>query len=177
MRGGIRHAMIIHTSRLSLETCTFEDDIVDAFASLVADPDSMKFIFDGNAKSRSESEKWFNFLLKKGQFEDISFMIAKERSTGKTVGFFAVWRHNDDMAGSELYAWLLPAFRGFGYAYEASSAILDYALTIPNVHRITGITHPENHKAIRCLNVLGMQFVGTIQLQGAGGLLFEITRN
>ncbi len=58
----------------------------------------------------------------------------------------------------------LPAFWGNGYAYEAASAVMDYAKAVLCLSRILAITVEGNFGSIRILEKLGMQFERLTQL-------------
>jgi RimJ/RimL family protein N-acetyltransferase len=53
---------------------------------------------------------------------------------------------------------LLPEYEGFGYAYEASKAILDYALMALKFKNIAAITLKNHTKSIHLLEKLGFRF-------------------
>ena len=60
---------------------------------------------------------------------------------------------------------LLPQFEKKGYAFEASSALMDYASEHEGVTVVYGITVPKNANSIRLLNKLGLMQKGTVFLE------------
>jgi len=68
--------------------------------------------------------------------------------------------------------WTLhPQVWGNGYASEAARALLDYAFTQLNAHRVVAFCHAENAASCRVMEKIGMKFEGhlreTIHLNGA----------
>ncbi len=60
----------------------------------------------------------------------------------------------------------LPAYRGKGYALEASMAVLDAAVSVHNLRRVLAIVLPENIASIRLVERLGMAFDRMVVLPG-----------
>ena len=53
---------------------------------------------------------------------------------------------------------MLPQYAGKGYAYEAASAVLQYAKEILGLKKIVAITLPANHRSVNLLTKLGLVF-------------------
>ena len=60
----------------------------------------------------------------------------------------------------------VPAGRGGGYAFEAASAVLEYAVGALQLRRIVAFTAPDNQPSIRLLTKLGFQFEKMLDLPG-----------
>jgi RimJ/RimL family protein N-acetyltransferase len=58
----------------------------------------------------------------------------------------------------------LPRFRSKGYAYEAASAAMTYALGNLRLDRVVAITARDNHPSAKLLRRLGLQFEKMIKL-------------
>ena len=58
----------------------------------------------------------------------------------------------------------LERFGGKGYAYEAANETMAYAKNTLNLTRIVAITNPDNHRSIKLLNRLGLQFEKMVKL-------------
>lgn len=61
----------------------------------------------------------------------------------------------------------LPEYTGQGYAYEAASAVKDYALTTLKLPRVAAITTEKNQQAISLLNKIGLHHEKMVQLPGS----------
>ena len=55
---------------------------------------------------------------------------------------------------------IVPDYRGQGFAFEATRALIDEALARPDVSRITAACLDENAASLKVLEKLGMRFVG-----------------
>ena len=55
---------------------------------------------------------------------------------------------------------IVPDYRGRGFAFEATRALIDDALARPGVRRITAACHDDNEASLKVLERLGMRFVG-----------------
>ena len=55
---------------------------------------------------------------------------------------------------------IVPDYRGQGFAFEATRALIDEALTRPDVCRITASCLEDNVASLKVLEKLGMRFVG-----------------
>src|SRR3712207_5422801 len=55
---------------------------------------------------------------------------------------------------------IVPDYRGRGFAFEATRALIDEALARPEVCRITAACHDDNAASLKVLEKLGMHFVG-----------------
>ena len=60
----------------------------------------------------------------------------------------------------------LERFCAKGYAYESTTAVMDYARNSPGLKRIVATTAPGNRGSIRLLEKLGLRFERTLRLQG-----------
>lgn len=58
----------------------------------------------------------------------------------------------------------LPDYEGFGYAYEATVAILEHEKTHHDIQRILAITLPKNQRSINLLLRLGFKYDKIIRL-------------
>jgi len=59
---------------------------------------------------------------------------------------------------------LLPEYSNLGYAYEAAKATMDYAKDTLAIEKIVAITNPDNHKSIKLLNKIGLEFERNIKI-------------
>ncbi|SHN43750.1 GNAT family N-acetyltransferase [Chitinophaga sp. CF418] len=61
----------------------------------------------------------------------------------------------------------LPEYTGKGYAFEAASAVMDYALTTLHLTRIAAITTEKNEHAISLLKKIGLHHEKMVHLPGS----------
>lgn len=92
------------------------------------------------------------------------FQFAVElKSTGELIGDCALKVSKEDIHQGEIGFTLAREHQGKGLAAEAVSALLDYAFTKLELHRIIAITDCENSASIRLLERLGMRREGQSQ--------------
>ncbi|ENM3977681.1 GNAT family N-acetyltransferase, partial [Vibrio cholerae] len=83
-----------------------------------------------------------------------------EKSTGELIGYSGL--ENFSYQGKnvvELGYRIRPQSRGYGYAVEASSAVLDYAKQI-GYSSVLALTEPENEQSQHILKKLGFERCG-----------------
>ncbi|MFV0464871.1 MAG: GNAT family N-acetyltransferase [Lachnospiraceae bacterium] len=81
--------------------------------------------------------------------------IAICQHDGTMIGDIGI--HFVDYHQIELGYSLSPFSHGQGYASEAVRALINYAFSVWNKHRITASVDPENHRSIRLLRGLGFR--------------------
>ena len=72
----------------------------------------------------------------------------------------------EGIEGIEIGYGLLPAYRGKGYAFEATEAIYNYAKNELKLEKIVAIVAPHNDKSIFLLERLGLRFEKMVTLPG-----------
>jgi len=53
---------------------------------------------------------------------------------------------------------LLPKYQGYGFAYEASKALIDYVKSTYAFSKIGGMVQPENSISVHILKKLGLHY-------------------
>jgi [ribosomal protein S5]-alanine N-acetyltransferase len=150
--------MKIETERLILRKFTLDD--LEAFASLMADPEVMRFSMNGPMK---EVEQVLEYLQKRILDHYISY----------GYGLYAVIHKQDDcLIGyvglinqcidgedkTELGYRLNPSYWGQGLATEASTAVCDYAFDTLNKNELISIIDPKNIPSLKVAERLGMKY-------------------
>ena len=74
---------------------------------------------------------------------------------GVLIGDMGIHFLDDDQV--EIGYTLSPDHQGYGYAFEAINALLDYLFLKLNKHRITASVDPDNQKSINLLKKLGFR--------------------
>ncbi len=84
------------------------------------------------------------------------------KASGEPIGICGLIKR-DTLEDVDVGFAFLPAFRGQGYALEASTAVMAYGRGTLGLTRIVAITVPENLSSIRLLEKLGLRFERTIR--------------
>jgi RimJ/RimL family protein N-acetyltransferase/uncharacterized damage-inducible protein DinB len=99
-----------------------------------------------------------------------SFYLIAE---GTLVGLCGFKGPPDDSGTVELGYELVPSAQGLGYATEAVNALVDHALTVPAVARVTARTMPALSRSIGVLERCGFRLIGEGSERGM--IRFELT--
>lgn len=169
----IRHP-VIETSRLAL----FEFVPSDApfVFQLVNTPKWISFIGDRGVRTLDDAVRYIDerIVISYRKF-GFGLYLVKVKDSAIPVGMCGLVRreHLNDV---DLGFAFLPAHENFGYALEASTAVLDFARDGLRLKRIVAITMKENNRSIRLLERLGLQFEKMISSPGESDLmLYGIT--
>jgi RimJ/RimL family protein N-acetyltransferase len=146
--------------RLSLRM--FRESDLDAYASMCADPEVMRFLGDGHTLTRPEA--WRNIALVLGhwQLRGFGLWAVEERATGLLVGRVGCWRP-EGWPGLEI-----------GYATEAALASLNYAFHRLKHSHVISLIHPDNGPSIAVALRLGMRMEGYTQVMDHSVLIYGI---
>ncbi len=87
----------------------------------------------------------------------ISFGVFDKQSK-KLVGTTGAGKH-DDLREPEIFYYLLPEYRGYGYATESVKAVTQWAIEHYDIQYLIGTVDVENVKSQHVLERCGYQFV------------------
>ncbi len=155
---------ILETPRLVLRRFSLDDA---AFVlELVNDPAWLEHIGDRNVRNLEDARAY----LAKGtlaMYEEVGFgmYVVALKATGQPIGSCGLLKR-DILEDVDLGYAFLPQFRGQGYAYESAAAILEHGKLKLGLTRIVAIVSTANHRSIRILERLGLQFERMIRLPG-----------
>jgi RimJ/RimL family protein N-acetyltransferase len=140
----------LQTERLILRPPEAGD--LDAWAGLMADPESARFI--GGAMSRSQS--WRVLAGMTGSWPLCGFgqFSVIERSSGDCVGRVGPWQP-EDWPGQEIGWALMRRAWGRGYATEAASACMDWVFDRLGWPEAIHCIHPDNEPSKAVARRLG----------------------
>lgn len=100
--------------------------------------------------------------------------IVFEKTLKEIIGLCGL-HHSDD--GIELSYMFFPHFWGKGYAYEATTASLEYGFYTLKIDKIIAITQSKNIKSCQLLKKVGMQHIKNFERFNADQRLFEINNS
>jgi len=147
---------VLETDRLILRRLSVDD--AGFMLGLLNDPSWLRFIGDRGVRTREEARA---YILKGpvDMYDRLGFGIylTELKEEGGPIGICGLVKR-DFLADVDIGFALLPGFWGQGYAYEAASAVMEYAKEALGLKRLVAITNPENHSSVRLLEKLGFQF-------------------
>ncbi|TVX88087.1 GNAT family N-acetyltransferase [Paenibacillus agilis] len=155
---------VVETERLSIRRLTIED--AEFICRLLNNPSWLQFIGDKGVRTLEDAR---NYILNGpvAMYEQLGFgmYLTELKAEGIPIGICGLikrdWLRDADVG----YAFL-PEFWGKGYAYEASSAVMEHGKNKIGLKCILGITSMDNERSIRLLEKLGMNSEGTVQSPG-----------
>lgn len=157
---------VLETDRLVLRRLSVDD--ADFMLGLLNDPSWLRFIGDRGVRTREDARA---YILKGpiDMYERLGFGIylTELKEGGAPIGICGLVKR-DFLEDVDIGFALLPGFWGQGYAYEAASAVMEYAKGALGLKRIVAITNPENQSSIRLLEKLGLQFDRMIRTTADG---------
>jgi RimJ/RimL family protein N-acetyltransferase len=165
--------LTLETERLTLRM--FRESDTEAYAEMLADPEVMRYIGDGQPLSRPFA--WRNLALIVGhwQLRGYGLWAAEERASGQLVGRVGCWQP-EGWPGFEV-GWLLRrASWGRGYATEGARAALDFAFTQLGRPEVISLIQADNAASIRVAERIGERLRGQVELMGRTASVYRITR-
>lgn len=151
-------------------------DDVGHFYSLDRDPRVMRFIADGTVGTPDSARAAVVRAMRYyGMYPGLGKWVAEETSGGRFIGWFSL-NYVPETVDIEIGYRLLPDAWGHGYATEGASALARYGFDELGLHRIIGLTHPDNFASQRVLQKAGMRDAGWGRYYGRDLRLFVAER-
>jgi RimJ/RimL family protein N-acetyltransferase len=155
---------ILETERLQLRWMTLDD--APMMFAVWNDPAFLRFVGDRGIRSLEEAEA----SMREGpvhlyaEYGYGPFRVSR-REDGADIGVCGLYRR-DGLDEPDIGFAFLPKFRGKGYGYEASVAVLDHARDELKLPRVAAIVSPANNASIALLEKLGMRYDKMMRLPG-----------
>ena len=161
----------LRTERLVLRP--FREDDLDAWAEIVADPDTARYI--GGVSTRAEA--WRSIALYLGHWELRGFgqWAVERRLDGRLVGRAGLW-YPEGWPELEVGWTLDRSVWGEGFATEAGQAAMDWGFDVLGLERIGSVIDPENSRSRAVAVRLGMDFDREASLDGTPVVVYARDR-
>ncbi|TXK74526.1 GNAT family N-acetyltransferase [Paenibacillus sp. N3.4] len=155
---------VLETERLIIRHQTIEDAAF--ILELLNDPSWIQYIGDRGVRTIDDAR---DYILK-GALDmyvrlGFGFYLTELKDGGTPIGICGLVKR-DFLEDVDVGFAFLPRFWGKGYAFEAASAVIDYAQCVLGLKRIVAITSEDNHSSAKLLEKLGLQFEGMIPYAG-----------
>jgi RimJ/RimL family protein N-acetyltransferase len=155
---------ILSTDRLIISRFTLDD--APFIRELMNDKDWIRNIGDRGIHSDQDAENYIQEkFFKSYEQHGFGFYVIRLKSTLEKIGTAGLV-DRDGIEGIEIGYGMLPAYRGKGYALEATRAVMHYAKNTLNISAIVAIVNPDNDKSIVLLEKLGLHYTKMVQLPG-----------
>lgn len=159
----------LETERLRLTA--FGDRHFEAYAAMLADPSSTRFVGDGQPLDRMNAWRSMAMLLGHWALRGYGMWALELRDSGEFVGRVGL-HHPEGWPDLELGWMLRPEHRHLGFATEAGRAALDFAFTKVNAPRAISLIRCENSASERVARRLGARQATTIDFLGGATLVY-----
>lgn len=160
-------AITITTSRLLLQPLTITDSVF--MRELVNTEGWIRFIGDRNIRNEADVTAYIQKII---DDPNIDYWVARLSCADIPIGI-ASFIKRDYLEYHDIGFALLPLFTSFGYAYEATRALVYYMIDTDEHIRISSIVHASNNRSIVLLNKLGLEFQRIIRVKGENLQLYE----
>lgn len=150
--------MKIETDRLIIRKYTSED--APFIFKLMNSEGWLKNIGNRNINSLADAE---HYLLDKymPSYDKHGFgPYLVTLKNGEEIGSTGIYQR-EDLDFPDIGFAFLPEYFHKGYAFEAANAVMQYASTHLEIHKLVGFTLPNNTSSIRLLKKLGLSEIGT----------------
>ncbi|NEQ20689.1 MAG: GNAT family N-acetyltransferase [Microcoleus sp. SIO2G3] len=160
---------VLETTRLQLRPCQIED--VQLVHTLWTNDYVRYFLFDNRVISPDEARSFVEDSLANFEQYGYGLWLVFERNLNHFVGFAGFLRLEEGTP-SLIYG-VHPDRWGYGYATEAGSAVLSYALEKLAIPKVRADVDEPNIVSVRVLEKLGMRRTGRDVVNGHPLLYFE----
>lgn len=151
---------VLETERLILRHQTIED--ATFILELLNDPSWIQYIGDRGVRTIDDARDYIlNEALYKYARFGFGFYLTELKDGGIPIGICGLIKR-DFLEDVDVGFAFLPKYRRKGYAFEAASAVMDYAQSVLGLKRIVAITSEDNHSSAKLLQKLGLHFEGMI---------------
>lgn len=158
----------------------YQPDDAQAIYDLTQEPAVLRFLPDWNVPLAQrhqwlwqyelpENERFLAAVARGQPLGDLRLRLGiVERRHGQFAGWCCTGIKPDlPSPNREVVYAVADRFRGRGYATQAVTALVDYLLSQTEVTAVSGVAHHGNAPSQRVLQQSGMQFVGTLDIDGA----------
>ena len=161
----------LETERLRLRP--FREEDLEAYAAIVADPETMMFM--GGPRDRARAWADIAWCLGHWTLRGYGLWAAEEKASGALVGRIGLL-NPEGWPGLEV-GWLMARQNwGRGLATEGGRASLAYAFEALGAKHVISLIRPGNTASIRVAEKLGERPERSVELFGEETLVYGIAR-
>lgn len=154
---------ITETQRLLVRQMTLDDAAF--ILEQLNDPGFIQNIGDRGVRTLYDACGYINNVLTNYEKFGFWLYIVELKESGEPIGMCGLIKR-DYLEDIDIGYSFLERFWGKGYAYEAASAVMDYAHNTLGINRVVAITSPDNQGSINVLKKLGLEFDRMIIVPG-----------
>ena len=160
---------VIDTERLRLTA--FDERHFEAYASMLGDPTSTRFVGDGEPLDRMNAWRSMAMLLGHWQLRGFGMWAMELRETGEFIG--RVGLHQPEGWPALEIGWMLLADqRRHGYATEGARVAREFGFRTLGAEKLVSLIRADNGAAERVARRLGGRQATTIDFLGGATLVY-----
>ncbi|WP_158885759.1 GNAT family N-acetyltransferase [Rhodanobacter sp. L36] len=159
----------LETARLRLTALT--EQHFNDYAAMLADPDSTRWIGDGQPLDRTNAWRSLAMLLGHWQLRGCGMWALELKSTGEFIGRAGLM-YPEGWPDLELGWMLKPGHRHHGYATEAGAAVLEFAWNQLHAQRVISLVRIGNEDSDRLAERLGGEHIEDMDFFGSHNHVF-----
>lgn len=163
---------VLETPRVLLREFTRDD--LDPLATMVGDPDQMRFY--RRPKTRDEASAWLNRNLTLYQRLGFGFWLMEAPITSEFIGYAGI-RPHDTLPEIEMGWHTKKTHWRQGLATEVALACRDAAFDLFDIPRLIGIVVAENAASIRVAEKIGMSPESTTEVDNLPCIVYATDRS
>ena len=156
-----KHLPTINTKRLSLRSIRAED--VEDFYAVYSDPEVMRYWSTPPLPDREAASKLISEIAAGFERQELIKWGVALRTNDRLIGSVTIFHPDFTHRRAEIGYALGRAHWRQGYMHEALAAVLNYAFTDLNLHRIEADVDPRNAASVRALERFGFQREGYLR--------------
>ena len=158
------------TARLRFRA--FRESDLDAYASIMADPEVTRFLGAGGAMSRVDAWRQMAMFLGHWVLRGFGLWAVEEIESGRLIGRIGC-HYPEGFPGFEVAYTLARDAWGRGYAREGVAAALAYARDVLHRSEIISLIRPDNARSIRVAQSFGAVPAETVEFFGAPSVVYR----
>jgi [ribosomal protein S5]-alanine N-acetyltransferase len=153
---------VLETDRLRLRRLSVDD--VDFTLRLLNEPSFIQNIGDKGVRSIEDARAYIlNGPIASYEKFGFGLYLVETKETGVPAGICGLLKR-DALEDADIGYALVPEFWSQGYALEAASGVISYAVRELGLKRVVAITNPENSGSIRLLEKLGFRYERMVKM-------------
>lgn len=153
------------------------DDDIDELCLLRSEPEIRKYLTDTEENPDIEKEKLKAYIKNVYSYYGFGLWGVFSKKSGRLVGQCGIeYKIQGGKAIYELGYMLSKAWQGKGYAFEFTSAVINYCFTKLSIDKITAVIDKDNNGSIRLAQRLGMKRVSECIRCSKSCYIYEISR-
>lgn len=154
--------IVIETARLLLRKMTATD--APFIFELLNDPAFLRYIGDKGVRTLDDAREYIaSGPVASYEKHGFGLFLVVIKDTGASAGMCGLLKR-DLLPHPDLGFAYLPAFRSYGYGFEAAEAVMTFARERFGLQTLLAITSPANRASIRLLEKLGFTFERTMKM-------------